>query len=329
MPEQDNNVLPKKRRNPFSTEIEEPKEQTKKAAPKKTEATKKEPVKATSSAKKAPTKKTTTKKESTKPTTTTKKTSNKTVKKVTKPVVKITSTTKIDPKTGQLKETKKTTKPVKPVEKEVVPVKKSKTTPKKVVKKPSKELTVEPVVEPKPAVIVRPTPKKTHQWNKEEKVLYKQLEEAFNTIANMTTVIEERTMDTKNIPNLTIGELHLIEMVNRYNNKPMTLIANKLHITVGAMTICLNRLVQKGYLLRTRDEMDRRVILLSITPDGKKVLKFHNKFHDDIIGIALDTLPLAQATKVLTQFAYALEYYFDPSIATTEEKKTTKKGKSK
>ena len=156
-----------------------------------------------------------------------------------------------------------------------------KTTKKKTAKKtttPSQTLTIEPVVDNTPKQIVRPTPKKTHQWTKEEKVLYKQLEESFNTIANMTMVIEERTMDTKNIPNLTIGELHLIEMVNRYNNKPMTLIANKLHITVGAMTICLNRLVQKGYLLRTRDEMDRRVILLSITPEGKKVLKYHNKF---------------------------------------------------
>ena len=41
----------------------------------------------------------------------------------------------------------------------------------------------------------------------------------------MANVIEERTMDVKNIPDLTIGELHVIEMVNKYNNKPMTLIA--------------------------------------------------------------------------------------------------------
>ena len=39
-------------------------------------------------------------------------------------------------------------------------------------------------------------------------------------------------------------------------------------------------------LLRIRDEMDRRVILLSITQQGKKVLKFHDKFHDDILGQA-------------------------------------------
>ena len=175
-----------------------------------------------------------------------------------------------------------------------------------------------------PKEIVRPTPKKIKQWTKEEKVLYKNLEESFNTIANMANVIEERTMDVKNIPDLTIGELHVIEMVNKYNNKPMTLIAKKMHVTVGSLTIGVNRLVQKGYLLRIRDEMDRRVILLSITQQGKKVLKFHDKFHDDILGLVLDTIPLAQAVKVMNQFAYVLELYYDPSIS---DEKTNKKEK--
>lgn len=319
----ENATLPKKRVSPFEVEpideVNEPKKIEKKT---KTSTTSKKEVakKPTTQASKKATTTSSTKKPSTKKATSTKKGTTSKIKIDTN----ITSTTKIDPRTGLVKTKTKQPKEVK--ETKVV----KKTTKKKTTKKtttPSQTLTIEPVVDNTPKQIVRPTPKKTHQWTKEEKVLYKQLEESFNTIANMTMVIEERTMDTKNIPNLTIGELHLIEMVNRYNNKPMTLIANKLHITVGAMTICLNRLVQKGYLLRTRDEMDRRVILLSITPEGKKVLKYHNKFHDDIIGLALDTLSIQQAAKVLNQFAYVLEYYYDPSIAEKEEKKTTKKGK--
>lgn len=325
----ENATLPKKRVSPFEVEpideVNEPKKIEKKT---KTSTTSKKEVakKPTTQASKKATTTSSTKKPSTKKATSTKKGTTSKIKIDTN----ITSTTKIDPRTGLVKTKTKQPKEVKETKKieETKVVKK--TTKKKTTKKtttPSQTLTIEPVVDNTPKQIVRPTPKKTHQWTKEEKVLYKQLEESFNTIANMTMVIEERTMDTKNIPNLTIGELHLIEMVNRYNNKPMTLIANKLHITVGAMTICLNRLVQKGYLLRTRDEMDRRVILLSITPEGKKVLKYHNKFHDDIIGLALDTLSIQQAAKVLNQFAYVLEYYCDPSIAEKEEKKTTKKGK--
>ena len=251
-----------------------------------------------------------------------------TTKKVVKPKIdeKSITSVKIDPRTGTIKQDK----PAKPkvetpvVKPEVKPATKK---PKKPTIK-SKDVTIEPPVRDNtPKEIVRPTPKKTKVLNKEEKVLYKNLQEAFNTVANMAMVIEERTMDTKQISDLTIGELHVIEMVNKYNNKPMTLIAKKMHVTVGSLTIGVNRLVQKGYLLRIRDEMDHRVILLSITQLGKKVLKVHDKFHDDILGLVLDSLPLQQVTKVMSQFAYVLELYYDPSIENVEEKKTTRKGK--
>lgn len=297
---------------------------TKSTTTSKKEVATKQETKKTATTKKA----VTPKKEKTETTTTTKKPATK--KTTTKPIVNVKhiTSTKIDPRTGLVKTTAKKPKEEKV---ETKPVIVEDTTKKKITKKrPTKkaqELTIEPEITNKPKEIVRPTPKKVKQWNKEEKQLLKKLDESFSTVANMTMVIEERTMDKKNIPDLTIGELHLIEMVNRYNNKPMTLIANQLHITVGAMTICLNRLVQKGYLLRTRDEMDRRVILLSVTPEGKKVLKFHNKFHDDILGIVLDTIPLATAVKVMNQFAYVLELYYNPSLAETNEKKTSKKEK--
>lgn len=194
----------------------------------------------------------------------------------------------------------------------------------KLPKKDAKSLTIEPAPrQPEPPVL-RPQPKKAKALTKEEKVLYKKLEETFNYVANLTWVIEERTMDQKNIPDLTLGELHVIEMVNQYNNKPMTLIANKLKVTVGSLTIGVNRLVQKEYLLRIRDEMDHRVILLSVTSKGKKVLKFHDKFHEDILGLILEGVSLQQTVKVFTQTANMLEYYYDPKSyeqALSKEKK--------
>ena len=136
-------------------------------------------------------------------------------------------------------------------------------------------------------------------------------------------------MDTKLIQDLTIGELHVIEMVDQNNNKPMSLIAKKLKVTVGSLTICINRLVQKGYLLRIRHEMDHRIILVSTTQKAKKVLKEHDKFHENIIGLALEKgITLQQATKVMSQFAMVLEYYYDPKsikdITDTPKKKGSK-----
>ena len=290
-----------------------------------TKTTTKEPVKnATTKTKTA--KKTAVKKEEPTKKTTKKVEIKETAKKTTKktPVKKV-----IDPRTGQVvvagkKETPKKTE----VKVEVAPVVEPKKAKKKTAlpKKSSKELTIE-VPKKEPAALVRPTPKKQKELNKEEKVLYKQLSEAFDFVLNLGNVIEDRTMDRKQIPDLALGELHVIETVNKNNNKPMTLIAKKEHVTVGALTTCVNRLVQKGYLLRTRDEMDQRVILLSVTQKAKKVLKVHDKFHDDIIGLTLEGVNLAQAAKVMSQFAHILEVYYDPSLL--EEKEPAKKAKKK
>ena len=290
-----------------------------------TKTTTKEPVKnATTKTKTA--KKTAVKKEEPTKKTTKKVEIKETAKKTTKktPVKKV-----IDPRTGQVvvagkKETPKKTE----VKVEVAPAVEPKKAKKKTAlpKKSSKELTIE-VPKKEPAALVRPTPKKQKELNKEEKVLYKQLSEAFDFVLNLGNVIEDRTMDRKQIPDLALGELHVIETVNKNNNKPMTLIAKKEHVTVGALTTCVNRLVQKGYLLRTRDEMDQRVILLSVTQKAKKVLKVHDKFHDDIIGLTLEGVNLAQAAKVMSQFAHILEVYYDPSLL--EEKEPAKKAKKK
>lgn len=270
----------------------------------------------------------TTKKPTTTKSTSTTKKSTTTTKTPSKKVTKTPAKKKIDPKTGKVivekpvvktepKTPKKTA--VTPVTPEVKPKKK----PSKP-RVPSKELTIEPP-ERKEKVIVRPTPKKVKELTKEEKAIYKNVSENFSFILNMGQVIEDRTMDREQIKDLTIGEIHVIETVNKYNNKPMSLIARKEHVTVGALTICVNRLVQKNYLERRRDEMDHRIILLNVTQKAKKVLKEHDKFHENVLGLILEKTSLNEVNKVLNQVAYYLEAYYDPSIL--EEKVETKKKK--
>lgn len=297
---------------------------------------KKETAKAS---KKTTTKKTTTKKATTKKTTTKKEVAPKQpviIKKSPARIIKVSEPTIKE-------EIKNEVDVATPVQTETTPLVETKRRGRKPSENPlpkvsSKSLTIEPPkrepkVDPKkekakdvePEVIVRPTPKKVKVWTKEEKPLYKKLSEAFTYIANLTNVIEEKTMDTKVIQDLTVGELHVIEMVDQNNNKPMSLIAKKLKVTVGSLTICINRLVQKGYLLRIRHEMDHRIILVSTTQKAKKVLKEHDKFHENILGLVLDTITLKQALTVMNQFALVLENYYDPKSIVTIEKKGSKK----
>lgn len=271
-----------------------------------------------------------------KTTKTTKATAKKTTKDTPvekkKPVVKTTTTKGFEIKgSGDIDnlldilsvnpvETPKVEEP-KPATKKPAPKAKKEETKAAPKKAPAKAKEAKKVVEVK-----RPE-RKAKNFTKEEKVLYKRLDEAFTYVANLTMVIEERTMDTKQIPDLTLGELHVLEVVNRELTMPMTKVANELKITVGSLTTCVNRLVKKEYLFRERDENDHRIIKISTTPKAKKVLKVHEQFHTDILYGILDGVTIRDATKVLTQVARTLENYINPKEKNYEkpiDKKKTK-----
>lgn len=237
-------------------------------------------------------------------------------------------TKKIDPTSAEaLKEaTKKITKVTGPViinkptkvQKKNAPVE---STPVKT-KTPPKKTEVKPVKVPK----AKP---KLKLETKEDKLAYKKIQENFNYIANLTWVIEEKTMDPKQIPDLTLGEIHVLETVDNHNNEPMTTIARALKVTVGSLITCVNRLIAKEYLIRIRDEDDRRVIRLSVTPKAKKIIKVHDKFHEEIINSVLEGVTLRDTGKVLAQIARVLENYINPidvkEIINDNSKSTTKK----
>ncbi len=214
-------------------------------------------------------------------------------------------------------QTKKTT-----TTKKIATAKKTTTTKKT----PAKDKPKAAVKNKAPLTDVKKNEKKLKAMNKDDKVMYKKLWEHFNYVANLTMVIEEKMMDTKLIPDLTIGEMHVLETVDRLNGKPMSKIANALKVTVGSLTIGVNRLVAKEYLYRIRDEEDHRVVNLSVTPKAKKVLKMHDKFHEDILLGVLDGVTLRDATKVMAQFNRVLENYINPKekVYETTSKKLTK-----
>ncbi len=279
--------------------------------------TSKKPTKSTS--KQATTKKTTAKKTATKNKPVKKVTPKKTAPKPAEEMVNVDSSSLLDallppPQKGAA------SKPVK----EVSAVKKTPT--KKATTKKTTTKTTVTKTQTSAVVDAKKNEKKLKSMTKDEKQMYKKLWEHFNYVANLTMVIEERMMDTKLIPDLTIGELHVLETVDRLNGKPMSKIAAALKVTVGSLTIGVNRLVAKEYLYRIRDEKDHRVVNLSVTPKAKKVLKTHDKFHEDILLGVLDGITLRDATKVMAQFNRVLENYINPKERTyaSSSKKSTK-----
>ena len=100
--------------------------------------------------------------------------------------------------------------------------------------------------------------------------------------------IEEDSLKKGAFSDLSITEIHTIEAVGLYGSKTMSEIASALDITMGTLTIAVDKLIKKGYMERTRSAADRRIVNVSLTRRGKLAYRIHEKFHMDMVKAITD-----------------------------------------
>lgn len=140
--------------------------------------------------------------------------------------------------------------------------------------------------------------------NKAKTLINTLLVDVFNHILS----IEEDTLKKAGI-NLSMTEVHVIEAVRNSEQPTMSVVSNKLRVTMGTLTTSVNTLVKKGFIERKRGEKDRRMVFLRLTPEALEVLKIHDKFHDEMIDSALKDLKLDE-DKVLISALENIKAYF-------------------
>ncbi len=112
---------------------------------------------------------------------------------------------------------------------------------------------------------------------------YNQLNEVLVHVFNHALKIEENSLIREEFKEISMNDMHIIDAVGDGEAKNMSSIAKLVGVTVGTLTIAMNNLVKKGYVIRTRSEEDRRVVLISLAEKGKKAYVRHQEFHLEMI----------------------------------------------
>lgn len=121
--------------------------------------------------------------------------------------------------------------------------------------------------------------------------------------------IEEKAIITSEFKDITNNDMHVIEAIGTGVPKNMSAIARELSVTVGTLTIAMNSLVKKGYVIRERGQEDRRVVYISLSERGRKAYEHHAKFHREMIdGVAGDLSE--EEMKVLVRALSRLDGWF-------------------
>lgn len=110
---------------------------------------------------------------------------------------------------------------------------------------------------------------------KTSRVLNEMLVKLFNNIMDA----EEKAIITEEYKDITNNDMHIIEAIGIEEPRRMSDIAKRLNVTMGTLTTNMNSLEDKGYIIRERSKTDKRVVLVVLTPKGKKAFYHHRGFH--------------------------------------------------
>jgi len=128
----------------------------------------------------------------------------------------------------------------------------------------------------------------------------KDFAESLLHIFDNVLLTEEMALSKGYFSDLSIAELHTLNAIGPYEARTMTETANILGITIGTLTVAVDRLVKKKYVERQRDTKDRRIVRISLTRQGKLAYRMHSKFHRVLVKRIMDPLS-EEERKILTR----------------------------
>ncbi len=130
------------------------------------------------------------------------------------------------------------------------------------------------------------------------------LVDLFNHILSL----EEMNLKNSGVA-LSMSEVHILENIRKSDSKIMSDVAKLQMITLGSLTVAVNTLERKGYVVRSRDIQDKRIVRLSLTEEADKMLAIHDRFHEEMIDAIVSDLHLDREEALMDALERVIAYF--------------------
>ncbi len=107
---------------------------------------------------------------------------------------------------------------------------------------------------------------------------FSQLNEVIISVYEKIGKVETLMNEDKQL-DLTINEIHILEKIQQNSGINVRDLAQCLGVTTATVTVAIQKLVKKGYVLKEKSRSDLRGVTISLTQAGIKVVRLHNIFH--------------------------------------------------
>ena len=101
---------------------------------------------------------------------------------------------------------------------------------------------------------------------------------------------EESVLRASEFKDLTNNDIHVIRAIGMNEKKNMSMIAKELAVPIGTLTISINSLVRKGYVIKERSEKDKRVVFVNLSSKGEAAFSRNEELYDQMVNSMLEDL---------------------------------------
>ena len=121
--------------------------------------------------------------------------------------------------------------------------------------------------------------------------------------------MEELAKDHFGLQELSLTQMHYLEVMNSLQNPNITELASALQLTKPTVTVALDKLIEKEYLIKVQSDADRRTSHLHLTEKGRSINNMHEYAHRrfaELMSENLDTEELQQLVIILEKMVAKL-----------------------
>ena len=97
--------------------------------------------------------------------------------------------------------------------------------------------------------------------------------------------LEEGILHSVSGMDLSIGEMHLLEAIGEKKDEgtPLYELAQRMELSPPTVTVAINKLSKKGFVVKSKSQKDRRSVTVELTRMGRKMNAAHRYFHEQMV----------------------------------------------
>lgn len=99
---------------------------------------------------------------------------------------------------------------------------------------------------------------------------------------------------------ISLPQMHTIEILGIYQHLRMKELAEKMGITMGTLTVTIDKLEKKKLVKRVPNPNDRRSYVIELTEEGERLYKQHSNYHIELTRECTQNFSEADREKFLS-----------------------------